>query len=52
MLFPRIKARKPHLLIMKTYLVFSRHIKVMGGTMEFSDTQRLRYEEIMANDPR
>lgn len=37
MLSLRIKARKPHLLIMKTYLVFSRHIKVMGGAMEFSN---------------
>ena len=39
LLFPRIKDRKPYFRVMKTYLVFSSCIKVMGWATEFSDTQ-------------
>ena len=39
LLFPRIKDIKPYFLEMKTYLLFSRFIKVMGWSTEFSSTQ-------------
>lgn len=49
MLFPRTKARKPRLLLTKAYLVFSSHIKVMGGPCGFRIL--LTHKERIANNP-
>lgn len=49
MLFPRTKARKPPLLLMKAYWDFSSHIKVMGGTWGFRIL--ITRKERIANNP-
>lgn len=46
MLFPRTKARKPHFLIVKAYLVFSSYIS-HGEAIEFLI---LRHRKITASD--